>query len=527
MKIQTFPTILALAVMGLGVSGKAETIYSNLQNAGIPLDFTGLFLDVDGANGWDINPFFGGIGVANSPFFQPVRNGTGDLDRILNLSVGGTVNSGLVFATSNGGADYGGSQDHLAVSAGNDKFVAGQEGYIGFRLNNVGYGWMRVIFNGGNSPAAVIKDWAYDDAGSPIVIGRVEQSAANLGTQTVTLSPSTGEAFSLGSLISDTGGNSNSVIKTGAGETALTANNTYTGLTDVQAGKLTLNRSGGTLPNAGAVQVSGGEVNVAQDDTVGAVTLSSGVISGISTLSGSSYSLTNTGTISANLGNNSAALTKTGSGTAIVSGSNLYSGGTTVSNGTLLVNNTTGSGTGSGNVIVNGGTLGGTGIISGTVTINSTATLSPGASIATFSTGAVTFTNGAIFKYEVNSTSTDADMLKVTGDLNFATTTTILTIADLAASPTLFPENTKFSLVNYTGSRTGGLFTYDGNTLADGSVFFDGLNNWQIDYNATSGGSNQSGAQVAGNFVNITAVPEPTVLMLGGLGLLTFLRRRR
>jgi len=66
-----------------------------------------------------------------------------------------------------------------------------------------------------------------------------------------------------------------------------------------------------------------------------AVTLSSGTISGVGTLTGSSYALTDTGTISANLGANSATLTKTGTGTATLSGTNAYTGATTVNGGTL------------------------------------------------------------------------------------------------------------------------------------------------------------------------------------------------
>jgi autotransporter-associated beta strand protein len=115
----------------------------------------------------------------------------------------------------------------------------------------------------------------------------------------------------------------------------MTGNNTYTGLTDVQSGTLTLNRSGGTIANASAVRVSGGTLNVAQSDTVGAVTLSSGTISGAGTLTGASYSLTNTGAVNAVLGGSGVALTKSGAGTVTVSSANTYTGATTVSEGTL------------------------------------------------------------------------------------------------------------------------------------------------------------------------------------------------
>jgi MYXO-CTERM domain-containing protein len=157
--------------------------------------------------------------------------------------------------------------------------------------------------------------------------------------------------------------------------------------------------------------------------------------------------------------------------------------------------------------------------------------LSPGASVETLATGTLSFTTGSSFAYEVDSTvglSTGADLQTVSGDLNL-TGTVDLTLADLATGgPALaFAENTVFTLINYTGSWNSGTFTFDGNALADGGTFTAGLNTWIIDYDATTGGSNFSGEYLAGSFVNITAVPEPVAALLGGLGLLTLLRRRR
>lgn len=243
----------------LCVPAGADVIYSNLLDTPIPTNFTGVTITVDGGT---INPFFGGVGVANDDLFQPVRIGTGNLDTIRNMAVGSVIDVGDLFSTG-----YGGSQDHLGTT-----FTAGQEGYIGFRTNGTNYGWMRVIFTG-NTAGAVVKDWAYDNSGADIVVGRVQQSAASGGAQLVTLSPGTGESFNLGSQLANTGGNINSVVKTGLGTTSLTAANTYTGTTSVNAGRLNVNASitsDTTVGANGEAATLGGDGTITGDLALGA-----------------------------------------------------------------------------------------------------------------------------------------------------------------------------------------------------------------------------------------------------------------
>lgn len=223
-------------------------------------------------------------------------------------------------------------------------------------------------------------------------------------------------------------------------------------------------------------------------------------------------------------------LVKNDGGTLTLTQDNSYSGTTTVSGGTLLANNTSGSATGSGTVNVSSGaTLGGTGAISGVVNVSGV--LAPGASVQTLATGTLNLQSGSTFAYELDSSvspTVGADLQKVFGNLNL-TGTVSLTLADLAATDAAFAEGTTFSLVNYTGSWNGGLFTYGGNELANLEEFTAGLNTWRITYNAAEGGSNFSSEFAGGSdgFVNITAVPEPAVSLLGGLGALLLLGRRR
>jgi fibronectin-binding autotransporter adhesin len=175
-------------------------------------------------------------------------------------------------------------------------------------------------------------------------------------------------------------GNS-TVQKNGSGvlQYAGTAANTYNGLTTINAGELDLNKTAGTnaiagnltigdgagtdivkllasdqITNTSALTVSGGTFDLQSfNETVGAVTLTSGsIVSTTGTLTGSSYAV-ESGTVSAILGG-TAALTKSTAGTVILSGNNTYSGTTTISGGTLQIGNGGTSGTlGSGAVIDN------------------------------------------------------------------------------------------------------------------------------------------------------------------------------
>ena len=89
----------------------------------------------------------------------------------------------------------------------------------------------------------------------------------------------------------------------------------------------------------------------------------------------------------------------------------------------------------------------------------------------------------------------------------------------------MLANDTKFTLISYTGSWNSGTF----NGYADDSTFSFGGNDWVINYNDVTGGSNfsadQSGAM---GYVTMTVVPEPSsfamALIAGGV-LVT--RRRR
>ena len=418
-----FPYAAGFVTLSLMLPAAADTFYSGLQNIPIPIDFAGVFLDVDGnttANnafaGWDINPFFGGADVANSSAFQPARTGTDALDPIWNFSQGNTVGSGLGL---NFASQYGGSETHLGSGTG--QFAPGTDGYIGFSLNG-NYGWMRVAFTE-NTSGAVIRDWAYATSGAAIVVGSSQTNVTGADTTMLSLTPRVAESFTLGSVIANNGSTINSVNQTGNGTTVLTGVNTYTGDTTVTNGRL------------------------------------------------------------------------------LVNGTNIGTGATTVAIGA---------------------TFGGTGSIAGTLSVSGV--LSPGASVASFVSGALTMTSGSTFVFEATDNSpTGADLMVVNGALSLTDVTLDLVNANLGLNTWLV--NDKITLISYTGSPITSGFT----GYTDDAIYTIGLNQWRLNYNDTLHGNNFAGdiPLDTTTYVTFTVVPETRAALLGGIGLLILLRRRR
>jgi len=93
-----------------------------------------------------------------------------------------------------------------------------------------------------------------------------------LGSGTLTIDNTMTDTYA--GIISGTGG----VIKSGSGTLALAGVNTYTGLTTVSAGTLHINASGGCIPSANDIAVSGGTLHVSYDQIIDDLTATSGTI---------------------------------------------------------------------------------------------------------------------------------------------------------------------------------------------------------------------------------------------------------
>jgi len=380
----------------------------------------------------------------------------------------------------------------LTITAGR---VTGITNNIAFGESSVG----TVVVSGG--------EWLSTNAASVLHVGR-----SGAGTLSLT-----------GGLLSFASGTIGTVV-TGSGAATITGGtwSTTGGLVVGGAGVGTLAISGSGA--TGGTVIVGGTLSRGAAGTItlgpaGRLQIGSGTTTG-----GLATDLVNDGalvfapsgtSVLAQAVSGTGTLTMAGPGRLVVAGTSGLSGATTVAAGSLLVN----GGLGSTAVWVeSGGLLGGTGAIDGAITLNRDATLAPGASIETLLTGDVTWLDGSAFAVEVDSSvplSVAADLLKADGDVSISGTVT-LDLVDLAASSAPFSGGTTLSLMTYAGTWNGGLFSVDGNALADGGSFTLGSQLWTIDYDATAGGANFASEYLpGGRFVNVTVIPVPEPATLG------------
>ena len=213
---------------------------------------------------------------------------------------------------------------------------------------------------------------------------------------------SSGSNFTLNSVISGAG----TLIHDGSNVSTLSANNTYTGATYINAGTISATHNNALGTTAGTTTVlSGGALNLSNNVNVGeAITISgagvsnngairnvsdSNTLSGLITLAANSeiqvdsgstltmdvasgnaitgtYNLTidsvGNSLVADPIATSTGTLTKTGAGTLTLSGANTYSGSTTINAGTISIDDDSGLGTApgsatAGHLTINGGTL--------------------------------------------------------------------------------------------------------------------------------------------------------------------------
>jgi len=340
---------------------------------------------------------------------------------------------------------------------------------------------------------------------------------------------------------------------------AVASDNTYTGLTTVNAGILDLQKTagvnaiagdvlvnaGGTLrlsaadqiANTAGLTVNGGTVNLqSNNETVSEVTLSGGNIAGDGTLTGSSYAV-QSGSVNAKLGG-AAGLTKTTIGTVTLGANNSYSGRTTISAGKLAL-----SSGGSiaqstvidvdssavfdvsgvvGYTLANGQTIKGSGTVEGDLTIGDGSVIAPGNSPETLhQIGTQTWANGGTYLWEINSLTGSAgsdpgwDLMSITGGLNITATSDIKFTLQVDSLGALAGWDNTGTSEWKIASATAGItnfalekFNIDASAFVDENPF---SSNGILSLELRNGGTEL--------WMRYAVVPEPSVLGLLGMGL--------
>lgn len=183
-----------------------------------------------------------------------------------------------------------------------------------------------------------------------------------------------------------------------------------------------------------------------------------------------------------------------------------------MNNGTLAVNGNIA--TSNLTTVNSGGTLAGVGTV-GNLAVSSGGMLTPGNSTGTLNAGNTELQLGSSFGIELNGTTAGSgyDQLNVTG------TVTLAGLLNVTTGFTPAEGNLFFILLNDDSDAINGSFA----GLANNAYFNAGVQGYRISYFGDSATNSFTG----GNDGVLMAVPEPRALILGAIGMLGLLRRRK
>ncbi len=356
-------TIAPLAAQRLTMDVGGGSTQINVTNTGSPTISAGLTLNdnliinqdnatgtltLSAANAITAGTANGNItvnGAGNTIISGTITTGTGALTKneagTLTLSGANTytgattINGGVVsintLANVSGGASSLGAP--TTVASGTIKIGSGA---IGATLAYTGAGSSsnRVVDLAGTTGGATL-----DASGTGTLTFTSSFTASGAGAKTLTLTGSNAGANTIsGAIVNNSGVNTTSLLKTGAGTWVLSGANTYTGDTTINAGTLRLG-AGNVLADVSDVNLTGAtaifDVN-GQTDTVGSIAGIAGSTialgAGALTSGGSNSTTTFAGTITG-----TGTLAQSGTGTLTLTGANTYTGKTSILNGVLSV----------------------------------------------------------------------------------------------------------------------------------------------------------------------------------------------
>ena len=321
------------------------------------------------------------------------------------LTVGGNNLTTTVTGTIEDGGSFGGTGASVVKVGAGTLTLSGINTYSGGTTINGGTLAVAADNNLGGSAGAL----AFGGGTLQFLSGFTTNRTVTLNAGGGTFDTN-GNNATLAGTIGGTGG----LTKLGLGTMTLSGTSSYLGGTAVNAGTLQAGATNAFSPFSAFTIASGATLNLASfNQTIGSLAGAGNVTLGAATLTtgNDNTSTTFSGAISGTGG-----LTKTGSGTLLLTGTSNYTGATTVNAGTLSVNGSIAS---SALTVNAGGTIGGNGTI-GNTTING-GTLSPGNSIGTLTVqGNLVLTSAAAYIVEVSPTA--ADRTNVTGTASLAGT---------------------------------------------------------------------------------------------------------
>ena len=436
----------ASGTYNLVVAGAAQTVSTN------GLNVTGLALS--GLGSTIANKLDGGVFVvdgsqAKSNTITLTSNG-GTIDQAGNTAtLSGVISdqtTGGKLVVSNSGTAGSGS----LVLSGNNTYTGGTTVNAGANLsissaNNLGTGTLNLV--GTATTSATLTTTA-------------NMTIANLIKVTAdpTFNVASGTTTTVTTGIID-GASAGDVVVTGGGTLALTAANTYTGLTTVNSGSTLALTGSGSVANSSGVANSGTfDISGTTSGTSVAALSGSGAVA----LGAKTLTITNgSGALSGAIGGTGGGLVVSG-GTQTLSGNNTYTGGTTINSGSTLAL------TGSGSVanssgVANSGTFNISGATAPVTVLGYTQT-----STGTLATS-IAAASSTIPKLIVNGTAT------LTGGL-----------VSVYANPGSYISGTKYTLLNATGGVTG-KFSNSFVTLTGGTTMFGRLSYDALDVYLTLG----------------------------------------
>ncbi len=459
-----------------------------------------------------------GLGSANRTLTQG-NSGTNTFSGIISNTSGGLTFAANVsadgrFEITNASNTFTGP---INVTGGEVRFTA--DGSIGNAANDI-------VIDGGRFAKA-------SDA-LTVTLGGGRDISVGDAVGTAISSPGTGVLIYNNAIANKTG-ETGSWAKQGGGTLELGGVSTYTGDTAINSGLVKLTTGNDRLPtgtvvsigqsasiNLGTLDLNGRNQQIAGlNSTAG----TNATASNNSVTSATAATLTIGGTGSYSFGDGTDAnsgvivgaisLVKEGSGTQTLGDTNTYTGTTTVNSGTLIINGNIST---SLTTIKSGGTLGGSGYVGG-LSVEGGGTLAPGNSPGILNVGSTSLATLSTFAVEINgnTVSTQYDQLNVTGTLSLAG----LLSVSMGYTPA---DSALFFIIANDGLPTDAITGTFSNAPVDGGIYKLGGQDFKISYF----GDSVTNSFIGGNDVVLMAIPEPSAtLLVGGLGFLVMLRRRR